>query len=111
MRGVRTNVQLFSHDITYSARARMPILETRVTDIMARDFAKPAKYPRTITIAVDSKDAKPLACKGSWLSIEAEEYRHAFVLVIARDVKSGKRDTIKALATVHIEHGVRVRGD
>ncbi len=50
---VQMFTQLFSHDINYSARARIPILETHVTDIMARDFAKPAKFPRTITIAVD----------------------------------------------------------
>eukprot|EP00971_Amphidinium_carterae_P026527 523206-Amphidinium_carterae.1 len=47
--------------LTYSARARIPVISSRIHDLIAGDFAKPCKFPDVLRIAVLSKTWDPQA--------------------------------------------------
>ena len=87
----------FRHNPQYSARARIPVLESRLKCLCDDEFKNPTAYPRTLKVAVPSESWCPQTCRGQWMSIDPEEFRRAYVKAIARDISDKKpEEVIKA---------------
>ena len=78
----------FKHNLMYSARAKIPVIQSRIDDLMDTEFKTPCRYPSTLVISMPDKDFDPYTQLGSWYSISPEEYRRAYLGAIARDIRA-----------------------
>ena len=80
----------FKHNVLYSARARVPLVESRIKDLMNDDFQEPCVFPQELIISSGGVNWDPQSHIGAWQSVSADEFRFAYVRSIARDIRAGK---------------------
>jgi len=79
----------FAMDLIFSPTAGIPIQEERVLKVSAEHFKEPSvAFPFTFTIGVPSASWKPSNHHGSWSRISPEEFAHAAVFALQRDLNS-----------------------
>ena len=86
----------FKHSFSWSARPRVPVITSRIDELMSSEYMAPTEFAQDIVIAVDSVSWDPSAHYGAWPSVSPEEYRRAFVKAVARDIRARKpAETLK----------------
>jgi len=107
-RNLRVRGEFFAHNVLYSARARVPLVESRIKELMNGEFKTACAFPQELVISVPDKEWKPEDHVGAWLSVSADEYRFSWVGAIARDVRAGKDMTewLKYMLTTRVTFSI-----
>jgi hypothetical protein len=83
---MKCGANLFWQDFLGTVVPGVPENPRAVTEYMNHYFAKPARLPHEIVIAVESDGFNPLSRKGGLIRVSPEEPVHAWALAVARDI-------------------------
>ena len=78
---------LFAVDLVWSATPGVPVLFDRVKRVADHNFATPSvQFPFDLTTAAPEANYKASSCVGTWQLISPEEFCHAALFAIQRDI-------------------------
>ena len=66
--------------------AGVPLNSRSIQLLVDRNFAEPCPFPMNMVVAFPSADYESNGHKGSWVHVTVEEFIHAYILAVERDI-------------------------